>query len=80
MFSLYVYNFCRIIEKKETIQSLIDYLCQKYGERFTEAVVDEKGFLRNYVRVMLNGKEASNSQGRINDGDTVSIFVPIAGG
>ncbi|WXG42069.1 MAG: MoaD/ThiS family protein [Candidatus Freyarchaeum deiterrae] len=67
-------------EKKETIQLLIDYLCQKYGERFREVVIDEKGSLREYVRVMLNGKEANNPQGKINDGDTVSIFVPIAGG
>ncbi len=67
-------------DKKENIQSLIDYLCQKYGETFREAVLDEKGSLRKYVRVMLNGKEANNPQGRINDGDTITIFVPIAGG
>jgi MoaD family protein len=67
-------------EKKENIQSLIEYLCQKYGERFRQAVLDEKGSLRNYVRVMLNGKEVNNPEREIDDGDTVLIFVPIAGG
>jgi MoaD family protein len=67
-------------EKKETVQLLIDYLCQKYGERFREAVLDKEGTLRKYVRIMLNGKEANSPEKQINDGDTVLIFVPIAGG
>ncbi|MEM2144779.1 MAG: MoaD/ThiS family protein [Candidatus Jordarchaeaceae archaeon] len=68
------------IEKKENIKLLIEYLCQRYGERFKQAVLDKDGSLRRYVRIMLNGKEVDSPQKEISDGDTVLIFVPIAGG
>ncbi|MGQ9721621.1 MAG: MoaD/ThiS family protein [Candidatus Jordarchaeum sp.] len=68
------------IERKETIPLLIEYLCKKYGKKFSEAIVDEKGSLKEHVRIMLNGKEVKNLDARINEGDTVLIFVPIAGG
>nr|MDO8080909.1 MoaD/ThiS family protein [Candidatus Freyarchaeota archaeon] len=67
-------------EKRENIQLLIEYLCQKYGERFRQAVLDEKGSLKKYVRIMLNGKEVNSPEKEIENGDTVLIFVPIAGG
>ena len=67
-------------EKKETISLLIEHLCQKYGEKFSEAVLDENGSLKEHVRIMLNGKEVNSPDTRISDGDTVLMFVPVAGG
>ncbi|MBS7251485.1 MAG: MoaD/ThiS family protein [Candidatus Freyarchaeota archaeon] len=67
-------------EKKENIALLTQHLCQKYGKKFREAVLDEKGQIRNYVRFLINGKEASDPETKINDGDTIVMFLPVAGG
>lgn len=67
-------------EKKETIILLVQHLCQKFGEKFSEAVLDEKGSLKEHVRILLNGKEVNSPDTKINDGDTVLMFVPVAGG
>lgn len=67
------------IESKETVSRLVEYLCQRYGEKFSEAVLNEDGNLKEYVKVILNGKEVG-SEARLKDGDTVLIFVPVAGG
>jgi len=67
------------IESKETVSGLVESLCQRYGEKFSEAVLNEDGNLKEYVKVILNGKEVG-SEARLKDGDTVLIFVPVAGG
>ncbi len=67
-------------ERKENIALLTQHLCQKYGEKFREAVLDEKGTIRKYVRFLINGKEAGNPETKINDGDTIVMFLPVAGG
>ncbi len=67
-------------EKKETISLLIEHLCQKYGKKFSDAILEEKGSLKEHVKIFLNGKEVNSPDKRINEGDTILMFVPVAGG
>jgi len=70
-----------VIEKKESISLLIEYLCQRYGEKFRDTVIKgEKGALKEHVKIQLNGEEVNNPDTRIHDGSLVILFVPVAGG
>jgi len=46
-------------------------------------VFDTDGSAREYITVMKNGKDITHMEGmstRLDDGDTISAFPPVAGG
>ena len=71
--------------KKEfagTVSELLRLLCDEYGEKFRDAVFDERGKLRKYVKIFVNGRNIDDFDGpqMLEHEDTVAIFPPIAGG
>jgi len=71
------------IDNVNKISALIDKLCKKYGKEFKEVLWDDKGILRDYLKVMVNGEDIRDIDGLdtpLNDGDQVVMFQTIAGG
>ena len=71
------------IDDVNNISDLIDVLIKKYGEEFKEILWDDKGNLRDYLKVMLNGEDVRDIDGLdtlLKDGDQVVMFQTIAGG
>ena len=71
------------IDDVNKISDLIDVLIKKYGEEFKEILWDDKGNLRDYLKVMLNGEDVRDIDGLdtlLKDGDQVVMFQTIAGG
>jgi len=66
-----------------TVNDLLQQLCKERGEQFRNAVLDEKGNLRSYIKLLVNGRGLHLLQGLktvLADGDVVAIFPPVAGG
>jgi molybdopterin synthase sulfur carrier subunit len=71
------------VDKVVDIGALIDYLCQKYDETFKDLLFDDKGNIRDYLKIMLNGEDIRDIDGldtSLKDGDNVVMFQTIAGG
>ncbi len=66
----------------ETVRELMDTICAGQPE-LCKALLDERGQLKQYVRVMVNGHDVELARGLdtpIQVDDQVAIFPPIAGG
>lgn len=52
-------------------------------EEYPEMVLFDDGGIREYISVLKNGRDITHEDGLetvLEDGDTVSIFPPVAGG
>jgi len=67
----------------ETVNDLIRYLVERYGQRARQALYDEKGKLDPVVQVLLNGREwitHDRLDTPLQDGDNVVLMIMMAGG
>lgn len=65
-----------------TVGDLLEKIIGKYGNEFRNAIYDSGGF-RKGVIILKNGKNIiylNNLDTELDEGDTVSIFPPVAGG
>jgi molybdopterin synthase sulfur carrier subunit len=63
-----------------TVKDLLNLLCNTHERRET---LFDKGKLKPHILVMKNGRHIRHLKElatQLNDGDTVSVFPPIAGG
>ena len=66
-----------------TVEELLARLSKKYGREFAEYLFDEKGNVRTYIQILINGRGLNALQGfgtKLKEGDTVAIFPPVGGG
>jgi len=66
-----------------TVKELLTQLSKKYGREFRDYVYDDKGEVRTYIQVLINGRDIDVFQGletKLKEGDTVAIFPPVGGG
>jgi len=66
-----------------TLEELLAHLSKKYGREFIEYLYDEKGNVRKYIQILINGRGINVLQGfetKLKEGDTVAIFPPVGGG
>ena len=69
----------------KTLKQLIDWLSSELGKEFTDLVFDpQTNGLSQHVAVLINGRHYSHLPDkldtRLQEGDEVSIFPPLAGG
>jgi MoaD family protein len=66
-----------------TVRGVIDELIMRYGKKVNEAFYDEKGRLDVTLQITLNGKtfiSADKEQTPLNEGDTITFMLLLAGG
>jgi molybdopterin synthase sulfur carrier subunit len=66
-----------------TVEELLAHLSKKYGKGFTEYLYDEKGDVRTYIQILINGRSINvlkRFETKLKEGDTVAIFPPVGGG
>jgi molybdopterin synthase sulfur carrier subunit len=70
--------------EKVTADTVLKFLAQRYGKRFTEYVYDgDTGQVRGFLQFLVNGKSASTMNGlqtELRDGDVLAILPPVGGG
>ena len=73
-----------IIKYNGELSGLIDHLDDKFdGKDFKETITDEKGQLKDFVKILVNGQDIRGTGGlktKINDQDEIVIFQTLAGG
>jgi MoaD family protein len=64
------------------ISRLLELLCRRYEGLYDE-LFDRKGSLKDYVNILKNGRNIyflDDLATRLEDGDIITIFPPVAGG
>ena len=71
------------VDNIANISVLLDYLSQKYDKPFKDVLYDDKGNIRDYLKIMINGEDIRDINGidtPLKDGDQIVMFQTIAGG
>ena len=66
-----------------TLRDAIDTLTARYGERFKNKIIDEKGKLRRFINIYVNGRDIrflDHIDTKLKDGDKVSVIPAVGGG
>jgi len=66
-----------------TLRDAVNKLTKKYGEKFKSKLYDEKGKIRRFVNIYINGKDIRflhHLETGLNDGDDISIVPAVGGG
>lgn len=72
----------RVEVNGSTLNDVINRLTTKYGEQLKQRIYDEKGQLRRFINVYINGKDIrylDRLNTKLKDGDKISV-LPAAGG
>lgn len=72
------------VQKDTSIKEFIEMLLRKYGDKLKEKIIDPKtGEVYEHLEILKNGRNIRFLQGHnttLDEGDDVTIFVPIGGG
>ena len=67
--------------KNEKLQSLLQKLTERYGDRFNDVLFDENGSYRNSNLIVINQTQVDFDENTLlKDRDEVTLMSPIAGG
>jgi MoaD family protein len=71
------------ISDGETLENVLHSLSKKFGEHLRNVFFKKDGSLADNLIVFVNGKNVMIEKGlktKVNDGDHIIIFTPVAGG
>lgn len=69
------------INHNSTLDELLIVLKGKYGSDFEEALFNEEGEIKDYMKLLVNGEDSQNLGDYLfQDNDELIIFQTIAGG
>ena len=72
------------IAKEETVGSMLERLCDKFGDKFRQVVLDEKSScVRQQILIMVNGDNIFIREGlltRLSKEDVLQIVEAVGGG
>jgi len=66
-----------------TVRTLLKHLTEKFGRPFKEYVFNEKGEIKEYILILVNGLSVHQLKGldtELKSGDSVAILPPVSGG
>lgn len=76
----------KVLERQFPVGTTVGDVLESIEEEFPELagdVLDEDGAIKPQLSVLKNGREVIHMQGtdtEMGDGDTLSVFPPVAGG
>ncbi len=76
-------NMLSVTTRAGTVDELLNCLAARYGKEFTAWVFDEDGEFRDGLLITVNSTAIGNLDGLatvLQDGDVLSIILPVAGG
>lgn len=65
------------------LKDVIEALAAKYGKPFIDRIYDEKGKIRRFINIYVNGKDIrflNRLDTEMKEGDKVSIIPAVGGG
>lgn len=71
------------VKEGTTVRNVLEMIAAKYGEEFHEALFDRGGNTREYVRVLMDGRDVQGLSGvstELKPNCTISLFPPASGG
>lgn len=71
------------LPSESTVRDFLNELVKMYGDRLSSYLFDEKGQIREYLSILLNGQALDTSKLesiKLKDGDVIVILPPIGGG
>ncbi|MHA1594539.1 MAG: ubiquitin-like small modifier protein 1 [Candidatus Baldrarchaeia archaeon] len=71
------------LDDDSTVFDLIEWISKNMNEKFRDEVLDEKGRVKKYVKILVNGRNIEFLDGlktRLKHDDVVTFFPPVAGG
>ena len=66
-----------------TVNELLQQLGERYGEKFTRYVYNEKSTVQGHLHFLINGKSITTQQGlktKLKENDILAILPPVGGG
>ena len=66
-----------------TVRDVLERVTSKYGEELHSILFDRGGNIREYVRVLMNGRDIQSLEGlytKLEANCTISLFPPVGGG
>ena len=66
-----------------SVGDVLQKICDRFGAKLREQVLDSGGQPSESVKVLLNGQNITFLQGtatKLKDGDVMAIFPPVGGG
>jgi molybdopterin synthase sulfur carrier subunit len=73
------FSFPNDIRTKE----VLEFLAERFGDKFRQYVYDERGSVRDYLIFLLNGESIHALNGfetKLKESDTLVILPPVGGG
>lgn len=84
------YGALATITKERTVEAdglslkdIVEVLAAKYGEKFTDRLYDEKGKIRRFINIYINGKDIrflNRLDTQLKERDKISIIPAVGGG
>jgi molybdopterin synthase sulfur carrier subunit len=71
------------IKSGTSVGDVLVKICERFGARFREQVLNKRGQPNENVKILLNGHNIVFLQGaatKLKDGDVMAIFPPVGGG
>jgi MoaD family protein len=65
------------------LKEIFDTLVMKYGEQFKKRIYDEKGKIRRFINIYVNGRDIrflNQLNTKLEEGDKISIVPAVGGG
>lgn len=66
------------------VHRLLQILCKRHGQEFTQYVMDQKtGLPHSHLQILVNGKSLSSLDGvktKLMDGAEIALMPPVGGG
>jgi MoaD family protein len=66
--------------EKSTVGGLLQELSRRHGEKFNRQIFDPETGDVKFYRIVVNGRQVTDLDAPINDGDDIQLFPAMAGG
>jgi len=73
-------NEVKLKDENSTVDGLLKELSTLHGEKFAKQILDEKTGNVKFYRIVVNGRQCSDTERILRDGDVIEFYPALAGG